>query len=436
MPAQSGAIRAADMQDSQTPTFFRQPGLVQAKRVVSEPAIAVLDKHGVVTFSSAAAGALFQASPDQLEGLEMARLLPGLPLKRDTPGFNLAFADFWGRDGIWLDFMGALPNGQPIPLAVSLRKLRVENSYSILLGFHAADERSSEEELTCLLRSVENKSDAVMVTDTSGIIHFVNAAFEQATGYTQAEVLGQPASIMKSGLHDPMFYKKMWNSLGAGQDFHAVFANRKKNGEIFHEYKYIRPFIDGAGAVTHFVAVSHGLSQALHTVLRSLQYHAYHDALTALPNRHLFLDRLRQALARSARGGANFALIYVDLDGFKQINDNHGHAVGDTVLEAAAKHLQASIRDEDTVARLGGDEFAIILLDVVHREDVEAVLRKLLLALAGGIPFEDGQIPICASLGAALYPEHGSDKETLMHHADAAMYRAKVQGCHGFCFYD
>lgn len=436
MPEHSRAIGSADQQDSQVSPFFRRPDIALVKRAVSEPAIVVLDKHGVVTFSSAAAGALFQASPEQLEGLDMASLLPGLPLKRDTPGFNLAFADFWGSDGIWLDFKGALPNGQRIPLAVSLRKLRVENSYSILLGFQPVDETSSKEELNCLIRSSENKSDAVMVTDTSGTIRFVNPAFEQITGYTQAEVLGQPASIMKSGLHDPVFYKKMWDSLGAGQDFHAVFANRKKNGEIFHEYKYIRPFIDGSGSATHFVAVSHGLSQALHTVLRSLQYHAYHDALTALPNRHLFVDRLRQALARSARSGASFALVYVDLDGFKEINDRHGHAVGDAVLEATAKHLQASIRDEDTVARLGGDEFAIILLDVVRREDVEAVLRKLLLSLAEGIPFEDGQIPICASLGAAIYPQHGCDKETLMHHADAAMYRAKAQRCHGFCFYD
>lgn len=396
--------------------------------------VAILDKHGVVSFSSPALGTLFNCSPNDLEGRHVASLIPGLPFKTVTPSFNLAFADFWGTTGDRLSFKGHLPSGERIPLAVSLKKLSIDNTSFILLGMLPSQEHTEHDgEFIRLIERTEAKAEVIMITDTSGIIQAVNSAFEKATGYSKEEVVGKPASLIKSGLHDPAFYEKMWESLRAGKEFQAVFVNRRKDGELFHEDKSIRPFIDASGTITHFVATSHSLSETLQTTLLRLHNEAYHDALTALPNRHLFEDRLKQAFSRSSRRGESFSLVYVDLDNFKTINDHYGHAVGDKVLHTAASRLRACIRDEDTVARLGGDEFAMILLDIHRREDVEIVLKKVLKSLNRGIRVEKKNLPIHASLGANIFPADGTDSKTLMMRADFAMYKAKSSG--GNCFH-
>lgn len=402
-----------------------------------EGPMAVLDKYGIVSFSTPAMGQMFKCSQRELEGRDVASLIPGLPLKTLTPGYNLAFADFWGNKGELLKFKGHSPNGERIPLAVSLNKLSIDNTPLILLRLLPGSEQTIPNgEFERLIESAKNKTDVVMITDTTGIIQAVNDAFEQATGYSKAEVVGQPASLMKSGLHTPEFYSKMWHTLLAGHEFQAVFVNRRKNGEIFHEDKNIRPFIDKSGQITHFVSTSHCLSESLRTTLLRLHHEAYHDALTGLPNRHLFEDRLKQAFSRASRRGENFSLVYLDLDSFKEINDTYGHAVGDEVLRTTATQLKACVRDEDTVARLGGDEFALILLDIHRREDIENVLKKILQSLERGIHLGNKRIPILASLGANIFPEDGTDSESLMMRADFAMYKAKAEGGHGFHFFN
>jgi len=414
-----------------------QQGFSVFKTQAIEGPIAVLDKYGIVSFSTPAMGDLFKCSQRELEGRDVASLIPGLPLKTLTPGYNLAFADFWGNRGELLKFKGHSPNGERIPLAVSLNKLNIDNTPLILLRLLPGSEQSTlSGELERLIERAKNKTDVVMITDTTGIILAVNDAFEQATGYTREEAVGQPASLMKSGLHTPEFYSKMWHTLLAGNEFQAVFVNRRKNGEIFHEDKNIRPFIDQSGQITHFVSTSHCLSESLRATLLRLHHGAYHDPLTGLPNRHLFEDRLRQAFFSASRRGNRFALVYLDLDRFKEINDTYGHAIGDEVLRTTATQLKAGVRDEDTVARLGGDEFALILLDIHHRADIEKLLKKILKSLEQGILLGDKHIPILASLGANLYPEDGTDSQSLMMRADFAMYKAKSAGGHCFRFFN
>lgn len=404
-----------------------------AKSVAIEGNVAILDKRGVVSFSSRAFGALFNCTPSDLEGRHVAALIPGLPFKPVTPCFNLAFADYWGSAGDQLSLRGHLANGKRIPVAVSLKKISIDNTSFILLGMlPSREDVDDRDELGHLIESTEAKSEVVMITNTAGIIQAVNGAFEKSTGYSREEVLGKPASLIKSGLHRPEFYEKMWQALSAGREFQAVFVNRRKDGELFHEDKRIRPFIDASGTITHYVSTSHSLSETLQTTLLRLHNEAYHDALTGLSNRQLFEDRLQQALSQSARHGKRFALVYVDLDNFKAINDQFGHPAGDAVLRAAANRLKASVRDEDTVARLGGDEFAIILRDIQQREDVEAILYKVLKALNRGTRLNKKHMPILASLGANLFPTDGTDGKTLMRHADIAMYKAKASG--GNCF--
>ena len=413
-------------------------GIPASTALAIEGSMAVLDKYGIISFSTQAMSEMFKCSQHELKGRDIASLIPGLPLKTLTPGYNLSFANYWGNKGKLLKFKGHSANGERFPLVVSLNKLSIDNTSFILLQLLPGSEYAipNDEEFGHLIESVANKTDVVMITDTSGVIQAVNAAFEQATGYTGEEAIGQPASLIKSGLHPPEFYEKMWQTLLAGNEFQAVFVNRRKNGEIFHEDKNIRPFIDKSGQITHFVSTSHCLSETLQTALLSLHHEAYHDTLTGLPNRHLFEDRLKQALSRAARHGENFSLVYLDLDNFKDINDSYGHAVGDEVLRTTATQLKACIRHEDTVARLGGDEFALILLDIHHHHDIEIVLTKILKSLAKGVDLGKQRIPILASIGVGIFPEDGLDSESLMMRADFAMYKAKSDGSHCFHFFN
>lgn len=402
----------------------------------TQAAVALLDKRGVVSFCSPAMEALFHSSQAQLEGCEVAALLPGLPLREITPDYNLAFAESWDHKTPWRRLNGLSPDGESVLLEISLKKLSMNSDQYILLGMRPADDDGTlVEELSRLIEGAKAKSDAVLIADNAGIVVFVNAAFEEKSGYARTEVVGQHASVVQPDFHDPDFYKKMWETLLAGNEFHSIFTNRRKDGEIVHEDAHIRPFIDGFGVTTHFVLSSRSLSEPLRTTLRRLQREAYHDALTGLPNRNLFLDRLGQAFSRASRSGEKFSLVYIDLDDFKSINDACGHAGGDAVLRATAHSLNSSVRDEDTVARLGGDEFALILLNVHQAEDIERVCGKILLSLTQGVGFDSQRIAIRASLGASIYPDDAKDSETLLRQADFAMYAAKSAGGHCLHFF-
>ena len=276
----------------------------------------------------------------------------------------------------------------------------------------------------------QTSSKAIMVTDDQGIITYVNPAFERITGYSQAEAAGKPASLLKSGLHEHSFYMDLWSALADGREFQALFANRRKNGEIYFEEKCIRPFVRH-GKTSYFVAVGHPLSDYLQATLLRLSRQANHDPLTELPNRNLFLDRLHQHFSRASRYGTRFALAYLDLDNFKTINDTLGHDAGDIALKAAAQHIQNSLRDEDTVGRLGGDEFGLILSNIQDENDVRRTLEKVLSNLSQGAIYEGQLLTIKASIGAILYPDGGKDSESMMRQADRIMYACKLSGGNG-----
>jgi diguanylate cyclase (GGDEF)-like protein/PAS domain S-box-containing protein len=403
---------------------------------IEEP-LAVLDRYGIVNFSTQAMGILLKRPPGDIDGRAIGSILPGLPLNISTPGYNLAFAKFWGDNNQPLRLNAHFGNTNYLDFLLLLNTLSVDGTPFILLRLFPGNKQARPgRELSHLIENAESKEESVMITDTMGIIRAVNAAFEKTTGYSRDEAIGKPANLLKSGLHDQAFYQSMWETLLAGKDFRALFVNRKKNGEIFHEDKHIRPFIDGSETITHFVATSHWLSDGLRSTLLRLQHEAYHDALTGLPNRYLFEDRLKQAFSHAARRGDCFSLVYVDLDHFKEINDTYGHEVGDAVLKTTAARLRDCVRDEDTVARLGGDEFALIILDVHARHDVETVLDKILKTLNKGTRLAERQIPIQASLGADICPIDGIDSKSLINRADSAMYKAKSKGGHCFQFYD
>ncbi|NJA88156.1 diguanylate cyclase [Rhodocyclus tenuis] len=274
-------------------------------------------------------------------------------------------------------------------------------------------------------------SESLMITDRDGVIRHVNRAFERLTGYTGSEALGQPAHLISSGLHPESFYAELWNTVLAGREFRALFTNRRKDGEIFHEEKTIRPFVDSDGEPAFLVGVGRPVNDFVHDALARLERLANIDGLTGLPGRTLFLDRLAQHCARAVRHGKAFAVAFLDLDNFKSINDRFGHAAGDLALCATARRLQEGVRKEDTVARLGGDEFGIILCDIHERDAIAQILDKIISRLATGILIDTTAVPIHSSVGVSIFAADevaDSRGDELLRRADHAMYAAKAAG--------
>lgn len=405
----------------------RRPApLAHRRRRSSDAAFAIAGLDGRIGFCSHDFAHLFGLAAAQVGGVQLATLLPALPFNGSTPAFNLAFATFWGAQDAPLRMSGHTPHG-PVALDVAVRRVDVAGVPLILAGIRPAG-ADGDDGLERFLAGAEARSEAVMVTDRAGRICYVNPAFERVTGYPAAEVIGQPSRLLQSGQHPADFYRRLWCAIGAGEEVRAVFINRRRDGSLFQEDKLIRPFVDARGRISHFVAISHSLSEPLKTAMLCLQHEAYRDPLTRLANRALFQDRMQQSIARAARQHERFAVVFVDLDGFKAINDRFGHAFGDRMLVSVAQCLLAAVRSDDTVARLGGDEFALILHRVRQPEDVRRICQQVLDAFSK-VHDEAGILrPVHASLGVSLYPDDGATVDAMLAHADVVMYRAKAQG--------
>ncbi len=282
--------------------------------------------------------------------------------------------------------------------------------------------------------ALEQTADAVMITDSEGVIEYTNPAFTAMTGIPAGEALGNKPSIVKSGKHDVTFYRTMWSVLLADQPFRDILINRKKNGELYYEEKTITPLKGADGEITHYISTGKDITERMQTQER-LHYLAYHDVLTGLPNRQLFMERLEHALA-SARGtGRQLAVLCLDVDCFKIINDTLGHEFGDRVLKALAELLSAQTGPGDTVARLSGDEYAVLLENIAHDTEVPHKVGAILHTLSQALRIDDRELYTTTCIGIALAPADGGDAHTLLRHADTAMYRAKEQGRHCFQFY-
>ncbi|WP_051304597.1 sensor domain-containing protein [Chitinilyticum litopenaei] len=276
-------------------------------------------------------------------------------------------------------------------------------------------------------------NDGVMVTDSALSIVLVNPAFTRITGFASDEVLGQRPSVLASHQHDPHFYRKMWQSIQESGNWQGEIWNRHRDGHVYPEWLSISVVRNDGGDITHYIGIFNDISREKADQER-IRLLAHYDELTGLPNRSLLFEQAKHLLYQAERSGQHLALLFLDLDHFKHINDTLGHRVGDELLVAVALRLKASTRDVDLTSRLGGDEFILLLPDT-DAEGAGVLADKLVKRLSDPYHLEGHALQSTPSIGVAIFPDDGSDFDSLSKCADMAMYRAKAGGRQGFCFY-
>jgi len=297
-----------------------------------------------------------------------------------------------------------------------------------------AQRKSAEESLNLAANVIASSNEAIFVTDTQANIVDVNEAFCRITGYSRDEALGKNPRIMASGRHGKEFWKKFWSVLIDTDHWRGEVWDRRKNGEIFPKLLSVSAIKGSEGTVTHYVGIFTDITKIKQGEAH-LEQLAHFDPLTQLPNRLLFRDRLNRALAEAARNNKMVALMFVDLDGFKNINDTFGHPKGDDLLVEASKRLSRCVRRSDTVARLGGDEFTVIIPDLVDVHQVMSVAERIIKDLSKPFVLDREEMFTSASIGISIYPKDGLNTDRMLQHADTAMYQAKLQGKNRFQFF-
>jgi len=396
-----------------------------------------IDRHQTLTFVTEGAVAVFGAPLDQLVGSHFLDHIP--------PGEH---ASFMKR------VTGVALSGEPFRrfeatiAAQDGRLRRVAFSGTPVIGADGrrtgsyrgiaedvTQKKRDAENLRLAQKVFENSAQAILVTDAAARIVSVNPAFTEITGYRADEALGQNPSKFASGRHDATFYAAMWGALQK----HGIWAgevwDRRKNGAVFPKWLTINAVSDAdTGAVTHYVAIFSDITEQKENAAR-IEHLAYHDALTGLPNRYALNAHLAQSIADARRNGSQLAVMFIDLDRFKTINDSLGHDVGDQLLIAVAKRIRAALREADTVARLGGDEFVVVVSGIAGPEDAARVAEKIVAEVGEPLVLAGHALHVSPSIGIGMFPTDGAGIDTLMKNADAAMYHAKQHGRNGFRFF-
>jgi diguanylate cyclase (GGDEF)-like protein/PAS domain S-box-containing protein len=359
---------------------------------------------------------------------------PGLEMRRGTAAHAaglvsaLAFP-IWSREttiGV-LEFFSRVRRVPDQALLDSVRAIGLQLGQFI-------DRKQAETKLRLAGKTVESAAESIVVTDDQGCIVDVNPAFSLVSGYERSEVLGRGLDMLRSDRQSLADYEAMWAVVRSEGKWQGELWGRRSNGEVYPEWVSICAVRSDAGEVTHFVTVATDISQRKVSEDR-LQYLANYDTLTELPNRAAFNQHLEQAIQKAGRTARRLAVIFVDLDRFKMINDSLGHEAGDRVLCEAASRLRDCLRVTDTVCRLGGDEFVIVVEDLAEVTAVAGIAAKVLQSIARPFIAEGQEFHITASIGIAGYPDDGADRQQLVRNADVAMYRAKELGKNKFQFY-
>lgn len=305
-----------------------------------------------------------------------------------------------------------------------------------MFGTHIdiSDDRAREQQLALAADVYKYVREGILIANSRGLIVDVNRAFSQITGYSREEVIGQSPKMLKSGIHDRAFYHNIWKTLQLDGYWRGEIWNKRKNGEIYPELLTISRVSDAVEDI-RYVALFSDIS-----ALKEHEYHlekiAHYDALTKLPNRLLLQERLNTSMLNAKKYGRAIALLFIDLDGFKDVNDQYGHTAGDEVLCVMAQRMKTITREEDTLARFGGDEFIVILSDIDDKHRTTQIATRLLSSIAKPLHVSGYEMSLSASIGISLYPENRDiSADTLIQQADQAMYQAKLAGKNGYYFY-
>ena len=331
-------------------------------------------------------------------------------------------------------------DGQPFLADVLMTRLEVGKDLFLQVTVLDITKRKEAEAELRIAATAFEAQEGMVITDANSVILRVNNAFTKVTGYAAEEAVGQTTRLLKSGRHDAPFYSAMWESIKNTGSWEGEIWNRRKNGEIYPEYLTITAVKDHNGSITNYVTTFNDITSSKAAV-DEIKHLAFFDPLTRLPNRRLLLDRLKQAFASSARNGSTGALLFIDLDNFKTLNDTLGHGIGDQLLQLVAQRLETCVREGDTVARLGGDEFVVILEDLSKNTSeaaawTEVLGNRILSTLSQPYQLAGHEYLSTPSIGATLFSDHQQTQEELLKQADIAMYQAKKGGRNTMRFFD
>ncbi len=327
-------------------------------------------------------------------------------------------------------------DGGTIPVELNSRLIHKDGKPAGIQGTgrDISDRKEAEKAQRLAVLVYQNSSEAMMIADADDRIIAINPAFTRLTGYTQDEAIGNNPKMLSSGRQERAFYQQMWRALTTAGQWQGELWNRRKGGELYCEWISINTVFNANGSVHRRVAIFYDITRKKESDELIWKY-ANFDPLTQLPNRRLFHDRLEQEIRKSHRDGHTMALMFIDLDRFKEVNDTLGHAQGDILLSAAARRIVECVRGSDTVARMGGDEFTVILSELDDVDSVKRVAQNIIDKLALPFQLPDGTVLVSASIGITLYPSDATESEALLKNADQAMYAAKNLGRNRFSYF-
>ncbi|MBF0613808.1 MAG: EAL domain-containing protein [Magnetococcales bacterium] len=413
----------------------RSAALVRAVVDTAVNAIIAIDANKIVHMFNPAAERFFGYRADEVIGHNINRLMPS-PTREAHDGYVDHYLETGERKviGIGREVVCQRQDRSTFPAELFVSEMQVSGMRMFVGVINDITERKQAEEVLILSRRVfEHAGEAILITGADGLITDVNPAYEKITGYRKDEVLGKSPGITKSGRHDAEFYRVMWSQLIQEGFWEGEIWDRRKNGEVFPKWVSISAIRNAAHELTHYMAIFLDISDQK-AVEHKLERLAFYDALTGLPNRMFFQERLAQDIARARRMETQVVLMFIDLDRFKWVNDTLGHAAGDELLKEISQRLKGCVRETDTVARLGGDEFTIILNNLNSSDHAAMVAQKLIMIVREPVLLMGQNVYVGASVGIALFPADSTNQETLIKHADMAMYQAKEAGRNTFRF--
>lgn len=395
--------------------------------------VLILDLSGHVIHANRAAHVLFPDHAANMTGATLAQL----GIRDDsTIAFGTGRGGALGGISQVIEIRAEPARRAAFPMEMSIVGGQYCGQRAVIVVIRDVSAREqANEKLREAAAFFEITQDAIMITDSAGRIRSVNPAFTKMTGYSAHEAIGQTPRLLHSGKQDAAFYSKLRHSLLTTGGWEGELLNRRKNGEIYIQYENISALRDAQGRIVKYVAILNDITDKCR-LEKEIEFRANYDLLTGLANRSLLIERLDQALKLGRRQKEAAAVLFIDLDHFKRVNDKLGHSVGDKLPQEVADRLRQCVRETDTIARQGGDEFVVVLGRIKGGDDAARVAEKIIAALSEPFHLDASIVSIGASIGIALAPDDGNDVDTLFRNADLAMYRAKSLGRNGYQFFE